>query len=146
MPNLTSILKAEITRLSRKEIKSAVQPLKNANTSLKKTVVELKKRIAALESENKQLQSVRKKTFQPEQSPEIPENIRITSKTIFSLRKKLGLSQSSFAKLLGVSSNAVYSMEHKNGRLKLRSTTLSGLLALKAMGKREVNKTLEEME
>ena len=144
MPNLTSVFKTEITRLSRKEIKSALQPLKNANTSLRKTIVELKKRIAVLESENKQ--SARTKTNQPEKSPEIPENVRITSKSIFSLRKKLGLSQSSFARLLGVSSNAVYSMEHKNGRIRLRSKTLSSLVELKTMGKREVNRKLELME
>ena len=145
MPNLTSMLKTEITRLSRKEIKTAVQPLKNASISLKKTVVELKKRIAVLESENRQLQSLRKKVIQQEQPAEVPENIRVTSKTISSLRKKLGLSQGSFAKLLGVSSNAVYSMEHKSGRIRLRSATLSGLMALKGMGKKEVNRKLEEM-
>ena len=145
MPNLTSVLKDEIIRLSRKEVKAAVQPLKNVNISLKKTVADLKKRIANLESQNKQLQSLNKKTAQPKASQEIPENLRITSKTISSLRTKLGLSQGSFARLLGVSSNAVYSMEHKGGRLKLRSATLAGLIELKSMGKRDVQKKLEEL-
>ena len=146
MPNLTSVLKAEITRQSRKEVHAAVQPLKKANNSLRKTVSDLKKRISVLESQNKQLHSLKSKTDQLIPSPEKTDNIRITSKTIQSLRKKLGLSQESFGKLLGISSNAVFSMEHKKGQLKPRTGTLSNLLALKNMGKKEVNKKLEGME
>lgn len=145
MPNFSTILKSEIIRLSKKEIKAAVQPLKSANVSLKKTVAELKKRVSALESENKRLllQQPEKKV---QQSPELPDNIRVSSKTIISLRKKLGLSQGAFGKLLGVSSNAVFSMEHKTGRLRLRSATLSAFLEIRDMGKREVMKKLETME
>ncbi|MBN1292347.1 MAG: hypothetical protein JXB48_10955 [Candidatus Latescibacteria bacterium] len=146
MPNLTSVFNAEIIRLSRKEVKAAVQPLKKANNALRKTVLDLKKRISALESRNNQLQSLQPKTDHPKEFQEIPDNLRVTSKTIQSLRKKLGLSQESFGKLLGVSSNAVFSMEHKKGQLKPRTATLSNLLALKNMSKREVNKKLEGME
>ena len=144
MPNLSSVLRSEIIRLSRKEIKSAVAPLKNTNTALKKSMVELKKKIAALESENRHLKSSQTITDGNQPSQEVPENTRITSKTITSLRSKLGLSQETFGKLLGVSSNAVFSMEHKKGQLKPRSSTLSKLLTLKNMGKREVQKKLEE--
>lgn len=106
-------------------------------------MVELKKKISALESENKRLKSSQK--VDDNKSSEIPEDIRITSKTIYSLRKKLGLSQEAFGKLLGVSSNAVHTMEHKKGQLKPRTATLSNLLALKNMGKREAMKKLDEI-
>jgi hypothetical protein len=36
-------------------------------------------------------------------------------------------------------------MEHKEGRMKLRPKTLTNLLAIRAMGKREVKKRLEEL-
>jgi DNA-binding transcriptional regulator YiaG len=71
---------------------------------------------------------------------------RISSKTIRAMRKKLGLSQDSFAMLLGVSGQAVYVMEHRNRRLKLRSGTMARLLALKGIGKREAKRRIEEME
>ncbi len=146
MSNLASAFKSEIIRLSRKEIKAAIKPLQATDSSLKSTVRELKKKISLLEAENKKLQSLQKTEEKPETAPETAENVRISSKTIKSLRSKLGLSQESFGKLLGVSSNAVHSMEHKKGQLKPRSSTLSQLLALKNMGKREANKKLEEMD
>ena len=115
MSNLTSVLKSEIIRISRKEINAATKPLKSANSLLKKTVAELKKRISFLESQYKQLLSSQA-TAETQISSEVPENLRITSKTILSLRTKLGLSQESFGKLLGVSSNAIHTMEHKKGQ------------------------------
>ena len=58
MPNLSSLLKAEIIRISRKEIKASVKPVKDSNADLKKNIAELKKRIAALESQIKKFQSL----------------------------------------------------------------------------------------
>jgi DNA-binding transcriptional regulator YiaG len=146
MANLSSVLKSEIIRISKKEISAAIKPLKDANISLKKTVTELKKRISALESENKKLLLNTTKKEEPQSVPENVENLRITSKTVHSLRKKLGLSQEMFGKLLGVSSNAVHTMEHKKGQLKPRTATLTKLLEIKSMGKREVLKILEGMK
>ena len=48
MPNVAQVLKAEIGRISRREIKDSLIRLNDLNASLKKTVTELKKRIAAL--------------------------------------------------------------------------------------------------
>ena len=46
MPNLAQSLKAEIQRISRREIKSSVTPIHASNVALKKSVAELKKRIS----------------------------------------------------------------------------------------------------
>jgi DNA-binding transcriptional regulator YiaG len=147
MPNIAQALKAEIIRISRKEIKASVNPIHKSNVSLKKTVAELKRKIAVLESENKQLLSFQKNIQkQKSQVPsEVAEKVRISSKSILKLRTKLGLSQDSFAKLLGVSSQNVHAMEHKVGRLKFRSATLSNLLSVRKMGRREAKKRLEEI-
>jgi DNA-binding transcriptional regulator YiaG len=77
--------------------------------------------------------------------PEVAEKARVTSKGIRKLRTKLGLSQDAFARLLGVSSQAVYAMEHKEGRIRLRPATMSNMLSVRGMGKREVKKRLEEI-
>ena len=55
MPNIAQVLKAEIGRISRREIKDSLIRVHDINASLKKTVTDLKIRIAALESESKQL-------------------------------------------------------------------------------------------
>ena len=85
MPNLAQSLKAEIQRISRREIKSSVTPIHASNVALKKSVAELKKRIASLEAENKRLLSSQKPT-QERQSSVSPEKVRITAKSIRALR------------------------------------------------------------
>jgi DNA-binding transcriptional regulator YiaG len=146
MPNLSQAIKAEIVRISRKEIKASVNPLRSSNFILKRTVAELNKRIAGLEAENKRLLSLSKNRMeQPLVSPEVAEKARITSKGVRKLREKLGLSQDEFARLLGVSSQSVYAMEHKEGRrLRLRPATLANLLSVREMGKREAKSRLKE--
>jgi DNA-binding transcriptional regulator YiaG len=149
MSNIAQALKAEIIRLSRKEIKTSVNPLRKSNFALKKAVWDLKNSVSALTAENKRLSAICKSAQdkQPKVLPEAAEKARFTSKGIRILRTKLGLSQESFAKLLGVSSQAIYAMEHKEGRrLRLRPATMSNLLSVRRMGKREVRRILEEIE
>lgn len=150
MPNLSQVLKAEIARISRKETKASVKPLKSAGFILKRTVASLKKRVAAIESENKRLialqNQLQEKTAEA-QITEVKDNkVRISSRTVKALRTKLGLSQNGFARLLGVSGQAVYAMEHRGGRLRLRSQTVVKFLALRGIGKREAARRLKEIE
>jgi len=139
MSNIAIALKAEISRISRKEAKSATGPISKANIDLKKTVVDLKRRLAALEKENKRLAAGTKKeklVSAPEQSEET-KKARITSATIRSLRNRLGLSQAELGKLAGVTTGAVYLWETKEGPLNLREKTKAALLSIKGMGARE---------
>jgi DNA-binding transcriptional regulator YiaG len=149
MPNLSQILKAEIARLSRKEIRASVSPLRSSNFTLKRTVAELKKKIAILESNSKRLAAmqsdIKEKTGESAAAQGADGKIRITSKTVKSLRNKLGLSQDSFASLLGVSGQSVYVMERKGGKLRLRGATLAKFTALRGIGKREALRRVEEL-
>jgi DNA-binding transcriptional regulator YiaG len=147
MPNLSQVIKAEIARISRREIKAAVTPVKSSTVMLKKTAADLKKRIAVLESDAKRLMAFQSELLAERKSQlarTTDNKARFTSKGIRALRRKLGLSQDSFAKLLGVSSQAVYIMEHKDGRLSLRSATLANLLSVRGIGKREARARLAE--
>jgi DNA-binding transcriptional regulator YiaG len=150
MSNLSQAFKAEIVRISRKEIKSSVNPIRSAGFVLKRNVAALKKRIAVLESDNKRLIAFRNELQARKSEAQIAEvkdhKVRITSKSVKALRTKLGLSQEGFGKLLGVSSQAVYVMERKDRKLRLRTQTLTKLLALRGIGKREAVRRLEEME
>lgn len=149
MPNLSQILKAEIGRISRKEVRASVNPLRSTNYILKRTVASLKKRVAFLEVENKRviaaLNAIQEKTNESAIAQGADAKVRVTSRTIRALRKKLGLSQDSFAALLGVSGQSVYIMERKSGRLRLRGSTLIKLLALRGIGKREAARRVEEI-
>jgi len=148
MSNIAKALKEEISRISRKEAKSAVDPIAKSNTGLKKIVADLKKRLAALEKENKRLLGGIKKekpVFAPEPSEET-RKARITSTTIRSLRSRLGLSQSEFGKLAGVTTGAVYLWENKEGPLNLRDKTKAAILSIKGMGAREAKEKLGKAE
>ena len=147
MPNLSQVIKAEISRISRKEIKAATNPIRSSTVSLKKTAADLKRKVAALESDTRRLVTFFNSLQAEKQSQAVQttdNKARITAKGIRKLRSKLGLSQEAFAKLLGVSSQAVYIMEHKEGRLSLRSATLSHLLSIRGIGKREAKAKLAE--
>lgn len=146
MPNLSQILKAEISRISRREAKAFTTPLRNSNTALKQSVLELKRKVADLEKESKKF-SAFYKTAREEQtkvSPEEAQNARMTARGVKALRRKLGLSRQAFGKLVGISSGAVFMMEQKSGRLRLRQQTLLSLLAVKGLGRREAKARLEE--
>jgi DNA-binding transcriptional regulator YiaG len=145
MPDLVQSLKAEIRRISRREIKSSVTPIRSSNVALKKTLAGLKKRIAVLEAENKRLLSLQEST-QKQQQAAAPAKVRITAKSIRALRKKLGLSQADFGKLIGLSSQNILVMEHKQGRLRMFARTLSSILAIRGIGKKEAKKRLKEIE
>jgi DNA-binding transcriptional regulator YiaG len=136
MSNVAKALKAEISRISRKEVKSATGPIAKANIDLKKTVVDLKKRLTALENENKRLLAgvKKEKPVSASESSEETKKARITSTTIRSLRSRLGLSQAEFGKLAGVTTGAVYLWEKKEGPLNLRDKTKAALLSIKGMG------------
>ncbi len=148
MPNIANILKSEIARVSRKEIKSAVEPVRKAAAKLRSDVAELKRQIAVLEKDNKRLRDVIAKGEGSSSQPAVDpagESSKgwISGKGVRSLRKRLKLSQADFGKLAGVSANTVTNWEGKPGMLKLREPARDALLALRGIGIKEARRRLE---
>ena len=108
--NIAKALKAEITRISRKEVKKGIGKIGKSHTTLKKIVADLRKRVASLEKENKRLISgARKEKPESFKKPlEEPGKAQFTSKGIRSLRNRLRLTQAEFAKLVRATTHAVY--------------------------------------
>jgi DNA-binding transcriptional regulator YiaG len=148
MSNVVKILKAEISRISKREAKSATQGIGRSNTWLRKVVADLKKRVLSLEKENKRLASTMKKyqVAQPEKvEQEEGKRARFTSRGIHSLRRKLRLSQADFGKLVGTTTHAVYLWEKKEGALSLRDKTKAAILSIRGLGAREAKEKLKEI-
>ncbi|MGE5838435.1 MAG: helix-turn-helix domain-containing protein [Deltaproteobacteria bacterium] len=147
MPKLAEVLRGEITRISRREARVATSGIREAKIKLIKTVADLKRKIAKLQSENKWLVAAEKKrlALKPQVAPEESKKARLTSKGIRRLRKKLGVSQASFAKLLGASTQTVHMWETKEGPLRLRGNTLAAVLSARDMGAREAKRRIAEM-
>jgi DNA-binding transcriptional regulator YiaG len=146
MPNVERALKAEIARISRKEIKTAIGQIGKSHIGLKKTVADLKKRLASLEKENKRLvaEARRQKRGIVEKPPEEQGKVRLTSKSIRTLRSRLRLTQADFAKLVGATTHAVYLWEKKEGALRLRDKTKIAFLSVRGLGAREAKAKLDE--
>ena len=144
MSNVAKVLKAEIARISKREAKSATQGIGKSTTWLRKTVADLKRRVLLLEKEDTRLVGTVKK-YQEEshgKPDEDTKKARLTSKGIRSLRNKLGLSQAGFAKLVGVTTHAVFLWENKEGSLNLRDKTKAALLSIRGLGAREAKEKL----
>ena len=55
MPNIASVLKEEVTRLARKEVRAATAALKKAVVAYRADIAELKRRSGALEKQLRRL-------------------------------------------------------------------------------------------
>ena len=147
MPNIAVVLKEEIRRLARREIKAAIAGLRKDNARLKRTAAEHKRRLAELEKAHERLLS---RAAPPGAQaaavrPDELEKARVTGGMIKRLRKRLAISQADLAKLLGVSAQSVYQWEKKAGRLTLRGNTKAAIVEVRKLGKREVKRRLEEL-
>jgi len=140
MPNLNSVLKSEITRLARKEIRSSLDPVRKANAALRREVAELKRHIAALQRELK----VSSKPHRAETNASVEQrNTRFTAKGLKSLRARLGLSAADFGQLVGASGQSIYNWEA--GKAVPRASQQASLAAVRGLGKREAAKRLEAL-
>ncbi len=142
MANITSLLKDEITRLARKEIRREIEGLKKASANYRSDIAALKRRIAALEQQQSRLGKSGAKAAQVKAEPEAHAKVRFSAKGFQSLRQRLGLTAQSIGTLLGVSAQTIYSWEAANSRP--RRQQLERIAALRGMGKREVDAILKQ--
>lgn len=145
MPNFSQVLKLEIIRLARKETKAALNKLKSPLYNARKSIIALKKTVTTLEKDVSFLKGQLVKAQKiPVVAPELTSKARITGRTIRAMRRKMGLSQEEFAKLVGTARQAVFLWEHKKGVLKFRGDGKARVLALKGVGAREAKRRLDK--
>lgn len=139
MANLSTVLKSEITRLARREIKSAVDPLRKAGAGYRREIADLKRQIAALQREVKT--ASKPKRAATEASDTKP--VRFVAKGLKSMRARLGLSAAEFGLLIGASGQSVYNWEA--GKAVPRQSQQAAIASVRGLGKREVKKRLAEL-
>ena len=144
MPDVAIVLKEEISRIARKEIRVRVDPLK-------KQVVDLRRRLRAAETTILQLQKTTNKTTNTvsRQSgaivPDVEETrqIRISPNSVKKLRTRLRLTQAQMAQLVDVSTNTVVRWEQ--GTSSPRGGSRAVIASMRSMGIKQVKKQLEKM-
>lgn len=141
MANIASFLKAEISRIARKEIRTETQTLKKASTQYRSDIAALKRRIAEQDRLIAKLRKSKPAAKEVEQDEEGPQ-LRFRADGFASLRKKLGLSAAEMGKLLGVSLQTIYHWE--KGQSKPRASQLQAIAEVRKIGKRGAAARLTE--
>ena len=132
MPNIASILKSEITRIARKEIRSEIEGLKKAIGTHRSEIAALKRRSQSLEQELKRLQKSMPRP-EPVASVETGQALRFSAKGLAKQRQRLGLSAEAVGTLIGASGQSVYNWE--DGKARPRAGHLAALAALSGLSK-----------
>ena len=143
MPNIALILRQEIMRLARKEVRAQTSSarkmmtqLKSANTELKRETSELRSKLARLERRSRGGQD-RQSSDEPQQ-----RRMRFNAKGLATHRTKLGLSAADYGRLVGVTGQTIYKWEQ--GGAKPRMSQLTALASIRGLGKREARKRLDD--
>ena len=141
MPDVASVLRDEISRLARKEIRQQVGPLKKANAELRRTVSTLKTEITALQRKVRFLEKQETRRLEAAPKTSAAKRVRFSPKGVKADRQRLGLSAKDYGALVGVSSLTIYSWE--NGKSKPRPEGLAAWAMVRGIGKREALQRLE---
>lgn len=132
MPNIATVFKEEVARVTRKVMRSETAALKKGAGTHRAELSALKRRIQALEQEVRRLN----KAAPPARAPaELASSVRFNAKGLASHRQRLELSSNDCGLLLGVAGQSVLNWE--SGKSKPRAVQMPAIVAFRAMGKRE---------
>jgi DNA-binding transcriptional regulator YiaG len=141
MPNIASILKSEISRVARKEVRAEILTLKKSASAHRKEIAALKQRAQALEQALRRLGRSQRAAAEPASADDAASGLRrFSAKGLLSLRNRLGLSAAECGALVGASSQSIYNWEQ--GKARPSAKHLPAISALRAMGKREATARL----
>ena len=143
MPNIAVVLKEEISRLARKEIRSETAVFKKASAQYRRDIAELKRHVSNLQGKVSLLEKQVLRDVSSQVADADAKGVRFTAKGLRSQRKRLGLSAADYGKLVGVTAQTIYSWENEESRPRKRQ--LPVLASIRHMGKREVQSRLEQL-
>lgn len=152
MPNLASVLKDEIARLARKEIRAHVGDTQKQVARQRRDIAELKRVNTEL---NRRINFLEKREKHRLEKPAGPKVIiqkadgsteaettaRFSPKWLASHREKLDLSAADYAKLVGCSPLSIYKWE--KGESTPRAKQREALASIRGIGKREALRRIE---
>jgi DNA-binding transcriptional regulator YiaG len=144
MSNIANLLKSEIARVARKQVRAETQGLKQAIAPYRAQIAELKRRTRQLELQVSRLGRVaaRSAASAPPED-ESQRNLRFSAKGLAAQRNRLGLSAQAFGALIGASGQSVYKWEE--GKTRPRAKHLPAIASLRGIGKKEAASRLQAL-
>ena len=142
MPNVMSVLRAEIRRLARKESKDAVRDLRRQVTAMRRRMAVAKQQMAELERIAKRSAATAgaAATAAKSEAAASGQQIRFSPRWVRVHRSKLNLSRKDYAKLVGVSPQTILLWE--TGKTRPRRGVLAAWRELRSKGIRELKAAL----
>lgn len=134
MSNIASLLKIEITRLSRRELRSATDGIKKASSQHRSDIASLKQRVASIEKSLRQLEKAVTRATPVSAEPNPPGVIRYSATRFLAQRQRLELSAAEVGFLLNVSQQTIYNWE--SGKTRPSPAQMPAIAALRKLTKR----------
>lgn len=136
MGKVESLLKTEIVRLSKREVRLATAGLREDVKRLKARELELRRSVKALHTDLLAARAKERVVKMREAVSQEKVQRRLSPKIILRLRTRLGLSQSKFAGLVGASLPSVTNWER--GKSTPNQVMRGKILALRTLKKRDI--------
>lgn len=144
MPNIASVLKEEIARVARKEVRVEIETLKKQSVQHRSAIAALRREIVALQKAVRQLSRIDSRkapTTEAVPSDEGGPRRRFSAARVAAHRAKLGLSAADYGTLVGVSGQTIYHWEQGKGRP--RAAQLESLASVRNLRRQEIAERLK---
>ena len=135
MPNIASVLKTEIARVARKEVRGELESLRKASSAYRSQIAALKRRVQTLEQDLRRLGKTKAPAASAAADETPSSTLRFSAKGLASQRVRLGLSAEDCGRLLGTSGQSVYNWE--GGATHPRAKHLPAIAALRTLSKKD---------
>lgn len=144
MPNLGVMLRDEIRRLTRRELRQQTGTLARSSAQYRREIASLKRRVRDLERTVEFLNRQERRRLATKPPAERATGARFSAKGLRAHRARLGLSAKNYGRLLGVSGLTVYNWE--SGKSRPRPQQLAAIVAVRGLGKREAMRRLAVLD
>jgi DNA-binding transcriptional regulator YiaG len=135
LPNIAAVLKEEISRLARKEVRGQTMKLQKAVAHYRRDIAALKRHTSQLKAQLAALARSPRKGQAADAEDSSAKGIRFTSKGVRSHRSLLDISAADYGKLIGVTGHTIYKWEQ--GGARPRQAQLKALVAIRGLRKKE---------
>lgn len=147
MANIQSILKDELSRIARKEVRRATDELRKSNSTLRGHVAVLRRQVdelsRALKRVSREGKAAQVATGREDLQGDTAVRRRFRADGFASMRKRLQLSAQQMGALIGVTGQTIYKWEKEQS--KPRAAQLEAIAAVRELGPRAAQQQLGKL-
>lgn len=140
MANIASVLKSEISRVARKEVRAEIEALRKASVAHRSAIAQLRRQVSNFEKQLKLAHRRASAASRVEEVAAVDVPRRFSASRLAAHRAKVGLSASAYGKLVGMSGATIYLWKQEKARP--NAEQLQKLAAVRAPGRRALQDRL----